>query len=103
MQQRYNIMGKKTAAEIAAEKKAKATTKKVELTAAQKTKARRAKLQKQIVDLSTFKKKDSVKWTSKTPRETSQNTAATGLSGLKSLGQTTKIKRASSYPKTRKA
>jgi hypothetical protein len=89
-------MGKKTAEEIAAEKKAKET-------AAQKAKARKAKLQKQIVDLSTFKKKDAVKWTSKTPRQTRQNTAATGLSGLKSLGQTTRIKRASSYPKTRKA
>ena len=76
-------MAKKTAEEIAAEK---ASTKK-------------AKLAKQIVDLSTFKKRDAKKWEEKPRRRRIQD--ATRVVGLKGLGQTTKIKKTRAYkPKT---
>ena len=88
MLQRYNIMAKKTAEEIAAEKAS----------------AKKAKLAKQIVDLSTFKKRDAKKWEEKPRRPRIQDASGTRIVGLKGLGQTTKIKKTRAYkPKTREA
>lgn len=75
-------MGKKTAQEIAAEKKA--------------AKEAAAKKAAQVADLSTFKNKDSAKWTSKT-RRPSAPADTSGPSGLKRLGNVTKIKRTRGY------
>lgn len=64
-------MGKKTAEEIAAEKKAAKL-------AAEKKAA-------QVADLSTFKKRDTTKWTNRT-RRPSAPADNSGPSGLKRLG-----------------
>ena len=75
-------MGKKTAEEIAAEKKAAKL-------AAEKKAA-------QVADLSTFKKRDTTKWTS-TTRRPSAPADTSGPSGLNRLGNVTKIKRTRGY------
>ena len=66
-------MAEKKAAKLAAEKKAA-----------------------QVADLSTFKKRDTTKWTS-TTRRPSAPTDTSGPSGLKRLGNVTKIKRTRGY------
>ena len=80
-------MGKKTAEEIAAEKKAAKL-------AAEKKAA-------QVADLSTFKKRDTTKWTS-TTRRPSAPADTSGPSGLKRLGNVTKIKRTRGYKQKQK-
>ena len=78
--------GKQKAADVKAAKTAK------------ETKAARAlKLKKQVADLSTFKKTDSQKWTSKNARQRRQDVSGTGIVGLRALGQTTKVKRSRTY------
>tara|TARA_R110000803_G_scaffold23681_4_gene57830 strand:+ start:561 stop:827 length:267 start_codon:yes stop_codon:yes gene_type:complete len=80
------------------EKAAAAKAAKAKTAAAKVAKDKRAlSLKKQVVDLTTFKKQDSVKWTSKTPRQRREDTSGTGIVGLKGLGNTTKITRARAY------
>lgn len=49
------------------------------------------------VDLTTFKKSDSVRWASSAVKKREQNERGRGIVGLKGLGQTTKIKRSGTY------
>lgn len=99
MQQRYKIMSDKTGKQKAADVKAAKASKAAKAAKASKAskEARALKLKKQIADLSTFKKTDSQKWTSKNARQRRQDTSGTGIVGLRALGQTTKIKRSRTY------
>jgi len=76
-------MGKKTAEEIAAEKKSAKL-------AAEKKAA-------QVSDLSTFKKKDSQRWSSASANKREKDQNRGEVLGLRRLGQTTKVKRARTY------
>ena len=85
-------MSDKTGKQKAADEKAARAAKKEK---------RELKLKKQVADLSTFKKTDSQKWTSKNARQRRRDVSSTGIVGLRALGQTTKITRARAY-KTKK-
>ena len=78
-------MSDKTAKQKAADEKAAKAAKKAE------------SRKQQVADLSTFKKTDSQKWTSKNARQRRQDVSGTGIVGLRALGQTTKVKRSRTY------
>jgi hypothetical protein len=87
--------GKQKAADVKAARAAKAA--KAAKTAKEKKEARALRLKKQVADLSTFKKTDSQKWTSKNARQRKQDVSGTGIVGLRTLGQTTKVNRSRTY------
>ena len=60
-------------------------------------KAAKAAKEAQVADLSTFKKKDSQRWSSASANKREKDQKRGEVLGLRRLGQTTKVKRSRTY------
>ena len=78
-------MSDKTAKQKAADEKAAKAAKKAE------------SRKQQVSDLSTFKRKDSQRWSSTSVNKREKDQKRGEILGLKRLGQTTKVKRSRTY------